>query len=88
MTTFTLKINERTSMGKAILEFLKNTAKIEKSVEIIPTTNTKKNNPKNQESVYLLTAEEKKEIALAEKDIKAGRVMSAEQAHKMLEKYL
>ena len=39
MATVTLKINEQTGIGKAILELLKNHAKEGKDIEIIETPN-------------------------------------------------
>jgi hypothetical protein len=41
MTTLTVKINERSSLGKAIMELLRSSAKESKAVELVETDEKK-----------------------------------------------
>ena len=83
MTTITVKLNEKTGLGKSILELLKSTAKASKSVQIIsPTVG------KSKQEVYILSDEEEKGLLEAEADIKDGRVHTLEESEKILAKHL
>ncbi len=51
MTTLTVKINERNSLGRAIMELLRSTAKESKAVKLIETEEESPYNPEFVEKV-------------------------------------
>jgi anthranilate/para-aminobenzoate synthase component I len=63
MTTLTVKINERSSIGKAIADLLRSTAKESKAVKLIE---------KEEKNLYSSDFVEK--IKKAEEDIKNGKI--------------
>ncbi len=83
MTTITVKLNEKTGLGKSILELLKSATKVSKSLQIISSTVGK-----SKQEVYMLSDEEEKGLLEAEADIKDGRIHTLEESEKTLAKYL
>lgn len=72
MTTITLKINERSSYGKALLELIKVGIDEKKGVEMV-----EEDNPYSPEFMKM--------IKEAEEDIKAGRTTEVKDVNKLWE---
>jgi len=60
MTTLTIKINERNSLGKAIIELLRSTAKESSAIKLVETKEENSYNPEFVEKVLKAAASKKR----------------------------
>lgn len=69
MATFLVKIDERTRLGKAILELLRSTAKESKAIELIDNTEAKDNYNEDFVNMVLEAVASKNRIRIDPKNL-------------------